>query len=418
MWKDIEPFAEYAFNKSHSASYGVITMRTAYLKARYPEETMAAVLSSHTGKTDKIIKYINECRKSGLEVMQPDINKSYREFTAVPGEGIRFGLAGIRGIGEAVANHVIEIRKEGGDFPTLHDFIERIDPHIVGAKTIESLVKAGAFDSTGYPRRQLYLLLNEGGIFEAAAKRHKDRCSGQVSMFDLFTEEDHGFNEDIPEPEPCDWDKRIKLSFEKELLGVFASDHPLRDIESVLAEASDYTLDQVEEFKGGEQGWFAGMITSVDIRPTKRGPMMALLILEDLGGTIECVVFPKIFEQYRDTITDEAMVRMLARFESDDRGSKLIVSRFQPFDGTMFARPLKKVILKTTSEQLKDSQFSTNIRTALSHYPGKDVVELSIYDPKTDRTMIAVMGEKVDAYEPGLKAELAIHLGIEGYEIR
>jgi len=418
MWRDILPFAEYAFNKSHSASYGVITMRTAYLKAHYPAETMAAVLSSYMGKTDRLIKYIHECRKAGIEVMQPDINASYSDFTAVPGEGIRFGLTGIRGIGEGVVDHITCVRKEGGKFASFHDFIERIDPHIVGAKTVENLIKAGAFDSTGYPRRQLYMLLTEGGVFEAAAQRHKDKCCGQVSMFDLFDEEDHGFSEEIPDPEPCDWDKRIKLAFEKELLGVYASDHPLKEIESLLDQVADYTLDQIEEFEGGETGWFAGMLSKVDIRPTKRGPMMALLQLEDLGGTIECVVFPNVLEQYRDFITDDATIRLHAKFEMDDRGSKLIVSKFHPFDGAEFARPPRRVRVMTSEEQLTDMRFSEKLKRVLIQYPGNDVVELSIYDPKRDRTMIALMGEKVDATDAGLKAELATVLGVDGYEIR
>ncbi|MCL2491296.1 MAG: DNA polymerase III subunit alpha [Coriobacteriia bacterium] len=418
MWTDIEPFAEYAFNKSHSASYGVITMRTAYLKAHYPEETMAAVLSSYLGKTDRLIKYINECRKSGIEVLQPDINASQSDFTAVLGEGIRFGLTGIRGIGEAVVEHLIAVRDEGGPFTTLNDFIERIDPRIVGAKTVESLIKAGAFDSTGYPRRQLYMMLAEDGLYEAAAQRYKDRCSGQVSFFDLFGEEDHGFTTTIPDPEPCDWDKRIKLSFEKELLGVYASDHPLREIEKQMDRATDYTLDQVEEFAGGEKGWFAGMLSKVEIRPTKRGPMMALMTLEDLGGSIECVVFPKVLEQYRDFIVDDATVRISAKYEADDRGDKLIVSKVEPFDGTEMARPRKRLRIKATPEQVKTTKFSDDLKQIFRHFPGDDVVELSIYDQKTDRTMVAVMGLKVDSNAVGLAAELDSVIGESGYEIR
>jgi len=418
MWRDILPFAEYAFNKSHSASYGVITMRTAYLKAHYPQETMAAVLSSYLGKTDRLIKYIHECRKAGIEVMQPDINASSNDFTAVPGEGIRFGLTGIRGIGEMVVEHITQVREAGGKFTTLHDFLERTDPHIVGIKTAEWLVKAGAFDSTGYPRRQLFMMLTEGGIFEAAAQRHKDRCCGQVSMFELFDEADHGFTEDIPDPELCDWDKRIKLAFEKELLGVYASDHPLREIESILEEVVDYTLDQAEDFEGGETGWFAGMLSKVDIRPTKRGPMMALLQLEDLGGIIECVVFPQIFEQYRDLIVEDATLRIYGRFEADDRGAKLMISKIQPFDGTEFSRPPKRVRVITTEEQLTDTRFSEKLKQVLAQYPGKDIVELSICDTRKDRTMIAIMGEKVDAYDMGLRAELATVVGADGYEIQ
>ena len=419
LWSVIKEFAKYAFNKSHSASYGVITMRTAYLKAHYPLETMAAVLSSYLGKTDRLIKYINECRKSGIEVLQPDINASQSDFTAVSGEGIRFGLTGIRGIGEAVVDHIVAVRTEGGPFTTLNDFVARIDPRIVGTKTVESLIKAGAFDSTGYPRRQLYLMLVEGGIYEAAAQRHRDRCSGQVSMFELFTSEDHGFSEAIPDPEPYDWDKRIKLSFEKELLGVYASDHPLKEIEDVLREASDFSLDQIEEFSGDETGWFSGMLSKVEVKPTKRGPMMAVMTLEDLGGTIECVVFPAVLEQFRDAIVDDATVRLYAHYETDEqRGAKLIVSRVEPFDGIGFTRPRKRLTIKTTSEQVKDPVFREGLKRVLGQFEGTDTVELSIYEQRGDRTMVVIMEDKVDATASGLHAELDALIGQAGYLVR
>ncbi|MCL2818141.1 MAG: DNA polymerase III subunit alpha [Actinomycetia bacterium] len=417
MWADIEPFAEYAFNKSHSASYGVITMRTAYLKAHYPEETMAAVLSSYLGKTDQLIKYINECRKAGIEVLQPDINASQSDFTAVPGVGIRFGLTGIRGIGKAVVEHIIAVRDQGGPFASLNDFVERIDPGIVGAKTVEFLIKTGAFDSTGYPRQQLYKMLAEDGIFEAAAKRFKDKSIGQLSILDLFDDQESGFVTEIAPPQSHDWEKRIKLSFEKELLGVYASDHPLKEIEAQMSEVTDYALDQVEDFSGGESGWFAGMLSKVEIRPTKAGKLMATMNLEDLGGSIECIVFPKVLTQYRDYIVDDATVRLHARFEADDRGSKLIVSKVEPFGGAKQAQHHRRLRIKATPQQVKNDAFSDRLTQVFRHFPGDEVVELSIYDQDLDRTMVAVMGQRVDANATGLSAELDAVVGEEGYEL-
>jgi len=416
MWQDILPFAEYAFNKSHSASYGVITMRTAYLKAHYPTETMAAVLSSYMGATKKLIKYIDECRKSGIEVLQPDINTSTGEFTAVPDVGIRFGLLGIRGIGEGVVEHILEQRSAGGPFVSLQDFINRVDLHIVGVALIEYLIKAGAFDSTGYPRRQLYTWLTEGGVFNAAYQRQKDRDAGQISMFELLDDDDAG--DPMPEPEPCDWDKRMRLAFEKELIGVFASDHPLREIEDQLAASADYSLGELEDATGDVRGWFAGMIVKVDIRPTKRGAMMAILTLEDLSGSVECIVFPRTLEQYRDIIAEEATVRVRGRYETDDRGAKILVEEIETFDSGVFGKPPKRLRLKVVPEQVQNPEFSRKIQEMLNAFPGRDSVELAIYEARTDRTTVAIMKEKVDADNTGLFGELAMLLGEGGYEVK
>ncbi|MDR2721869.1 MAG: DNA polymerase III subunit alpha, partial [Coriobacteriaceae bacterium] len=205
IWNDTEEFAKYAFNKSHSAAYAVLVMRTAYLKAHYPNEFMAAVLSSYMGNSDKLIKYIASCGRSGIPVLPPDVNSSNLEFTPTS-EGIRFGLAGVRGVGEKVASEIIEERKRSGAFTSLHDFVNRLDSKCYNRKTLDSLIKAGAFDSTGYTRKQLMYFVDETPLLESASKRQKDKDMGQTSFFDLFAEApDSGFSEEIPAPDGVEW---------------------------------------------------------------------------------------------------------------------------------------------------------------------------------------------------------------------
>ncbi|MBK5211645.1 MAG: DNA polymerase III subunit alpha [Coriobacteriia bacterium] len=418
MWLDILPFSAYAFNKSHSAAYGVITMRTAYLKAHWPLEAMAAVLTSYIGSKDKIVGYLNKCKKENIAVLPPDVNSSFSAFTPIPDVGIRFGLAGISGVGEAAVEAIIAAREEGGEFKSLHDFAERINSRSVNRKAIEALIKAGAFDTTGYPRRQLFEQLDEGGILEAASKRQKDRDAGQLSMFDLFGDDDSGFSEEVPEPESFDWDKRIKLSFEKEMLGVYVSDHPLREIEAVINSQADYSLDQIDDIETGRTYRFAGMLTGVSVRPTKRGAMMATCQLEDLGGSIEAVIFPKTLEKCRGLIVEDAVVLLRAKVESDDRGVKLMVQEVKAFDGARFADIPKRIIVKASTTIVGQDIFKNDFKRGLLAYPGRDIVELHLLDEKEDRTIVVTMEEHVNSKAEGLFAELTFIFGSGSVGVR
>jgi DNA polymerase-3 subunit alpha len=413
MWADILPFAEYAFNKSHSAAYGLLTMQTAYLKAHYPLEYMAAVLTSYTGRTDDIVKYVSECNRSGMQVLPPDVNSSGADFTAVTGEGIRFGLAGIRGVGEGVVESITAARTEGGPFTSLHDFLARVELGRLNKKTLESLVKAGAFDSTGYTRKQLMRLLDEGGVLEASVKRQRDRASGQVSMFDMVDARDNGFSDEVPAADGVEWDKRMKLAFEKEMLGIFVSDHPLKEIEESVRNAADCSLG--EELAAGRTCWFAGMLASVSLKPTKKGPMMAIAALEDLDGSIEAVLFPATLEKYRDVVIEDAVLRVKGKVEEDDRGRKLIVVEIEPFNGDAFAKPPKKVVVRTDAGALVNGR-SDSLKKILTHFPGRDIVEMHVWDAENQRTVVCTMGERVNADANGLFAELMELFGGDAVE--
>ncbi len=410
MWEDILKFAEYAFNKSHSAAYGVITMQTAYLKAHYPLEYMAAVLTSYTGKTDKIVHYVAECNRAGYTVLPPDVNSSGRDFTPVPGEGIRFGLAGIRGVGQGVVDSIVEARDEGGRFTSLQDFCARVDIRQMNKKTLEALIKAGAFDSTGYTRKHLLSMMD--GCVDSAVKRAKDVDSGQVSMFDLFAAEDSGFAEEIPAPDGDEWDKKMKLAFEKEMLGIYVSDHPLREIADSVRRAADYSLGDIDELKDGTFGWFAGILASVAAKPTKKGSLMAITTLEDLDGSVEAVMFPQIYEKYRDIVVVDAVLRLRAKLEDSDRGRKLIVQDLEPFDGAAFAKPPGRIIIATDGGALVNGRHE-KLRRILEHFPGRDFVEMHVFDESQNKTIVCKMAETVNSDANGLHAELIELFGAE-----
>lgn len=245
IWDDVLEFASYAFNKSHSAGYAILVMQTAWLKAHYPREYMASVLTSYMGKTDKIVHYVTAYRHEGVAILPPDINESGRDFTATS-EGVRFGFAGIRGVGEGVGEAIMAEREKNGPFKNLHDFVDRMDTGQANRRVVEALICSGAFDSTGYTRMQLMRFVdktNPENIIDAAAKRQKVRAAGQFSMFDLFGDvEGSGFENTVPEPDGIEWDRSVKLAKEHEVLGLYVSDHPLRPYEYALAKNRDFTV--------------------------------------------------------------------------------------------------------------------------------------------------------------------------------
>jgi DNA polymerase-3 subunit alpha len=409
VYSDIEKFAEYAFNKSHAAAYGLISYQTAYLKAHYPLEYMASVLTSYTGRTEKIVHYLGACSRAGIPVLPPDVNSSGAFFTVV-GESIRFGLAGIRGVGEGVVETIVAARADGAEFSSLHDFCERVDMRQLNKKTLEALIKAGAFDGTGYTRKHLMSMME--GCVDSAVKRQKDKENGQVSMFDMFAAEDHGFSEDVPPPNGDEWEKKMKLAFEKEMLGIYVSDHPLKAIEESVRSAAQYSLGELEELPGETTGWFAGLIASVDRRPTRKGAMMATAMLEDLDGAAEMVLFPQTLERYRDIVEPDAVVRMKARVDDTDRGKKLIVLEIEPFDGTEFAEPPKRVVVTADGNALVNGRAEA-LKKVLMHFPGRDFVELRVWDAENERTIVCTMPERVNAEASGLHAELMEMFGAD-----
>ncbi len=390
IWDDVLKFAEYAFNKSHSAAYGILTMQTAWLKSHYPNEYMAAVLSSYTGKTEKIVHYVNACKQDGIAVLPPDINESRGDFTAVP-EGVRFGLAGLKGVGQKVVDLIIEEREANGPFTSLHDFSYRVPGEACNKRVVEALVKAGAFDSTGYTRRQLWGFVSEGSLLEQAAQRQRDREAGQVTMFDLFAEaqeDDDATTEEVPAPDGVEWERNLKLRFEKESIGIYVSDHPLSPYEALLkqnAHAPLSSLDEEDTFHDGRTYDFAGMVSNVQVKTTKSGNNMAIVQLEDMEAGVELVLWSSTWEKYRELLQSQdetgepAVIHVRGKFERSDRGVQVIayeINALSVGEGQVQRGP------SVLSIHVRSDKFSNDVMSELSaifdNYPGAQPVTLFI----------------------------------------
>ncbi len=403
IWDDAEKFAKYAFNKSHSAAYAILVMRTAYLKAYYPNEYMAAVLSSYMGNTDRLIKYIASCNHNGTPVLPPDINSSNAEFTPVD-EGIRFGLVGVRGVGKNVADAIIAEREANGSFTSLHDFVNRMDNKVYNRKTLEALIKGGAFDSTGYTRKQLMYFVDETPLLENAAKRQKDRDAGQVSMFDLFGDDaGSGFDEEIPEPDGVEWPKRQLLSYEKEIMKIYVSDHPLRPYENAIARMTKYQLgDLAERTSDINSATFVGMVSNVATKLTKRGTRMATFTLEDTTGHVECICFK--YDENSESIQEDAVVRVKGKFEHSDRGNQIMVFEMEPIELSEGDERPGHLELEIASSAL-DQTRSQQLNRILKSHPGRDGVVLFVRQ-RDGRTFRAELPALVDSHSPVLLSEL------------
>ncbi len=403
IWDDAEKFAKYAFNKSHSAAYSILVMRTAYLKAHYPNEYMAAVLSSYMGNTDRLIRYISSCNHNGTPVLPPDINSSNAEFTPVE-NGIRFGLVGVRGVGRNVADEIIAEREENGPFTSLHDFVNRVDSKCYNRKTLEALIKGGAFDSTGYTRKQLMYFIDETPLLEGAAKRQKDRDRGQVSMFDLFADdEDSGFQEEVPAPDGIEWPKRQLLTYEKEIMKIYVSDHPLTPYENYISHITKYQLgDLAERTKEIKSAVFVGMVSNVVTKLTKRGTKMATFDLEDTTGHIECICFK--YEENAEAIQEDAIVKIKGKFEHSDRGNQIMAFEMETLElSEEDARP-RRLELSVPMSAFDQSK-SMRLNRILKSYPGRDGVVLFV-NQSDGHKFRAELPVTVDSASPIMRSEL------------
>ena len=409
MWADILKFAEYAFNKSHSAAYGLITMQTAYLKAHYPLEYMAAVLTSYTGKTDKIVNYVAECNRAGIQVLPPDVNTSGRDFTAVTGEGIRFGLAGIRGVGEGVVDTIIAARDEGGPFTSLHDFCARVDMKQLNKKTLEALIKAGRVRLDRLHAQAPMLSMMDSCV-DAAIKRQKDVDSGQVSMFDMFAAEDHGFAEEVAPPNGDEWDKKMKLAFEKEMLGIYVSDHPLREIADVGAQAADYSLGESTSSRTARRGWFAGHSRERRSQAHQEGHDDGDRHPRGPRRAIEAVMFPQATTSYRDIVVEDAVVRVKAQGRGLGPRQEAHGPAVEPFDGEAFSEPPGRIIVRTDGGALHQRPRATAQEDRCSTIPGGRRRAARVGRGAAASTMECTMPERVERgrQRPARRADRAL----------
>ena len=443
IWDDVLEFASYAFNKSHSAGYAILVMQTAWLKAHFPREYMASVLTSYMGKTDKIVHYVNSCRHEGIKILPPDINESGRDFTATH-EGIRFGFAGIRGVGESVGEAIMAEREKGGPFKTLHDFVDRVDSSQANRRVVEALIKSGAFDSTGYTRRQLMHFVDKNNplnIIDSAAKRQRDRAAGQSSFFDMFSEvEGSGFEDEVPAPDGIEWDRRTKLAQEYEVLGIYVSDHPLRPYEYALSKARDYKISDLEvseevtnSYTGatstrylveeGKSIRLAGMVTGAQKKTTKTGKSMAIVTLADMEAETTIVIFPKLFEECAEALRGEVdeetgetvgdvFIQVRGKLERSDRGDQVIAQSVEPLILNDATNRPKVLEVNLPNSMLSRGHMET-LDSMLVRYPGLDHVELRV-EAATGDMLCFELPCKVDAHNMVLLAEVSDFLGHDG----
>ncbi|WP_340538712.1 DNA polymerase III subunit alpha [Nocardioides sp. GXZ039] len=315
LWEILLPFSDYAFNKSHSAAYGVITYWTAYLKANYPTEYMAALLTSAKDDKDKMAIYLNECRRMKIQVLPPDVNESAHNFTAV-GRDIRFGLTAVRNVGSNVVDAIVSARDERGRFEDFNDFLAKVPAQVCNKRVIESLIKAGAFDDMKHRRRALV------AVHEVAVDQYVDikrnEAIGQDSLFAGLDDDggSGGFGVSVELPDLDEWDKMTLLGHERDMLGLYVSDHPLLGLEHVLSAGTDCTIGQLmldEERADGSTLTISGLITSVQRKITKRGDAWAMITLEDLDGAIDVLLFPSAYQLASPHLIEDAIITVKGR---------------------------------------------------------------------------------------------------------
>jgi DNA polymerase-3 subunit alpha len=316
-------FAGYGFNKSHSAAYALIAYQTAYLKAHYPAEFMAALLSCDVNNTDKVVRYIQESQDHGIAVLPSDINESEHDFTVVKG-AIRFGLAAVKNVGGAALDSIIEVRTSGGPYKSLGDFCTRVDSRKVNKRVIESLIKAGAFDSLGGRRSQIFAILDQA--MEQAQAAQRDRESGQISLFSAMAGGTSQKATDIPLPDIPEWDDRQRLSFEKETVGFYITGHPLDNYREELSNATECAIIDLATKADGSPGRVGGLIKTRKNHKSKKGDPMAFLTLEDVTGEVEVVVFPSTYAQCAHLLSSEDPVVIQGQVQNEEEGGAKILA--------------------------------------------------------------------------------------------
>jgi DNA polymerase-3 subunit alpha len=406
----IEPFADYAFNKSHSYGYGLIAYQTAYLKAHYPVEYLAALLTSVKTNLDKAAVYLNECRQMGIEVLVPDVNISVSDFIAFDKpdgtRAIAFGMSAVRNVGEGLVGLMLAERDENGPFEDFFDFCDRVDVSVLNKRTLESLIKAGGFDSMGYSRKGLLGYFDR--IIDDTVARRRKEAEGQFDLFSMADDDDDGAlvaGTRIVIPEE-DFDKRQRLAFEKEMLGLYVSDHPLMGAEASLRRRTESTIAELEGVEDGTMRTTGGLVTSLQKKWTRKGDLMAVFTLEDLQSTVEVMVFPKTMQNYGHLLDDDAVVIVRGRVDTRDDQPKLMAMELERFEPVVDGNPPVHINLRPAA--LSDELLSA-LKALLSEHPGESQVFLHI----GERQVLLLPDNFAVSATAGLLAELRELLGPE-----
>jgi DNA polymerase-3 subunit alpha len=407
LWETLVPFSDYAFNKAHSAGYGLVSYWTAYLKANYPAEYMAALLTSVKDDKDKSAVYLNECRRMGIKVLPPDVNESDVDFTAI-GTDIRFGLAAVRNVGVNVVESLKVSRAEKGRFNSFGDFLAKVDVQVCNKRVIESLIKAGAFDSLGHTRRGLFAVHVES--VDSVLDTKKAEAIGQ---FDLFGTSDDFSDDAIGGIEVNisldEWDKKTLLAQERDMLGLYVSDHPLFGVEHVLAMSTSMSISGVADASDGAVVTLGGLVSSVQLKTTKRsGDRWAIVALEDLEGVVEVMVWPNTFTKFATLLNDDAILLMKVRIDKrDDEGPRVAALEISvPDISAAHSGPVNVYIPETRV----NAAVMDSLRQILTAHPGTTEVHLTVV--QAEKFVSVKTDDKLRvAPSPSLFADLKALLG-------
>lgn len=408
LWEILVPFSSYAFNKSHSEAYALVSYQTAYLKAHYPSEFMAGLLASNNGKKEKIAAYLGECRRMGIPVLVPDVNASRANYWAV-GDEIRIGLSAVRSVGANVVDGIIKAREEKGAYTSFQDFLNKVPLQVLNKRSVESLIKAGAFDSFGYTRRSLLAIYEEG--IDGVISLKKNEAIGQFDLFGGTSDVNTG-GFDVVVPEIPEWDKKQKLNIEREMIGLYVSDHPLSGLENVLDLNSDISILSVisdeEQQIDGKEVTVCGLLTSLTTRLSKKnGRPWAQAVVEDMTGSIEVNVFPATYNNVHEMLIPDAVVRIKARMSVRDGAVQLNAREVSlPPTDVDETSPIGIQI----PERICTSELLQKLATLLSQYRGPALVHLHI--KQKEKTSIVELSKEYSVTKnSGLISDLKVLLG-------
>ncbi|OSM42560.1 DNA polymerase III subunit alpha [Nesterenkonia sp. PF2B19] len=410
LWDILLPFSDYAFNKAHTAAYGLVAYWTAYLKANYPAEYLAALLTSVGENRDKLALYLAECRRMGITVTPPSVNESALTFTPVGDDMIRFGMGAVRNVGANVVAGLVDARQEKGAYESFADFLQKVPLHVCNKRTVESMIKAGAFDELGDTRRAL-VSVHEQAIDQSIGQKKKEA----ENQFDLFADADVDLGDSVKVtvPDLPEWDKKDKLAFEREMLGLYVSDHPLQGLERVLAQHADRSISSLLSEEGPPDGatvTIAGMITTLQRRIAKSsGNPYAKVEVEDLAGSIEVMFFGKAYQPISTVLAEDLVVAIKGRLQRRDDGSVSISAQemiVPELDGEANSGP----VVLTVPSQRANEKVVTQLGEVLQRHRGGNEVHVQLLSG--DKVEVMRLGPQYQVTpSPSLYGDLKVLLG-------
>ena len=409
----MEKFGGYGFNKSHSAAYALVSYHTAYLKANFPVEFIAALMTSERSNSDAVLKYIDECKGHDIEVLPPDVNQSDAFFT-VTNECIRFGMAAIKGVGDAVIDIIVEVREKEGPFKSLYDFCERVPLNKVNKKTLEVLIRAGAFDSTGDKRSQMAAILEEA--LEYGHRIQKEKADSQLDLF-----ADSGMGASVPVtipkmPNIDEWEDNVLLELEKEALGFYITGHPMDKFQDIVTKYCSHNTTNLVDAADGKMIRIGGTLKVLKIHKTKKGDMMAFCAIEDQASTVEVVVFPKVYAKIHPMLSQEQIVILEAETQKKENVVKLLAEKVVPVEDAQ--HEWTSGILISMDEKQGSPKLLEDLKPIIERYPGDAMSFIKIKLEKEQQVVVKLGEEFMTRTDPAFFTEVEGLLGPDSIETR